>query len=274
MPPTHHRGRPPREGPYSRNGGAAAQSQYNQNQVPTIAIQPANPRETLHLNDEVDMYIPRKHVLRKFKTCSDLMNNIFLKPYSLEVIEPPALFPDPVFAGVKLEDKKREIVQRVSGREWIKDHQGKLPELNEEELKLLREFIASELEKQNPNNFVFGDPLSMKMYREMLESKLESLEKEKVNTFSHDESFVYKLKICDEISGKFSKFNAGEEKENTEFVDNLERDMLEKHNMKIETLGGRNVFQTDAFESEIQSISMENWKAMREKKRIEQEQAA
>lgn len=269
MPPSQQRTRI-REDPYSRNGSVSYQKS---SQILTIPIPPTDPRDTVHLNDEIDMYIPRKHVLKKFKTNSELLNNVFAKPYPIDQIAIPDIFPEAVLNGVKLLEKRMEIMKTISGRAYIKDKDGNYPQLNEEEETQLVEFIKSQIKKKNANDFIFGDSLSMKLYEEELQQEFDELKKECIDPLKNNEPLVFKLSKIDSISDKFRNFSANKQELNNEFINGIEKDIFEKYQMSISQFYPCNKFQSNVFDSEKQSISIDEWKLLIEKKRIAEENA-
>lgn len=77
------------------------------------------------LNDEVDMYFPRKHFLAKFQMNHDLLDNILTKPIPANKIIPPRMFPLPFVEGIPYEKKKTMLLQA------LKKKNPENPEINE-----------------------------------------------------------------------------------------------------------------------------------------------
>lgn len=65
------------------------------------------------MNDEVDIYFPRKHFLTKYQMLNDLVENILIKPIPTDRIIPPRLFPMAFVEGMPYEKKKAELLRNI-----------------------------------------------------------------------------------------------------------------------------------------------------------------
>lgn len=89
--------------------------------IPPIDIGKAN-----MMNDEVDMYFPKKHFFRKFHANFDLLDNILMKPIPLPRIIPPSLFPAPIIDGTVWPKKKEALLKGIN--ENTEENTEKVPE--------------------------------------------------------------------------------------------------------------------------------------------------
>lgn len=83
------------------------------NPVFTFPIPPADTRKASMLNDEVDMYFPRKHFFTKFQVYNELLDNALMKPIPAHRIIPPRLFPIPFVGGIPYEKQKAVLLQQA-----------------------------------------------------------------------------------------------------------------------------------------------------------------
>ena len=79
-----------------------------------------DPHKATLLNDEVDMYFPRKHFLSKYQMLNDLLENIIIKPIPTDKIIPPRLFPIAFVDGMPYEKKRAELLKDVKTSEAVK----------------------------------------------------------------------------------------------------------------------------------------------------------
>lgn len=84
------------------------------NPVFQFHIPNVDPHKATLLNDEVDMYFPRKHFLSKYQMLNDLLENIIIKPIPTDKIIPPRLFPIAFVDGMPYEKKRAELLKDVS----------------------------------------------------------------------------------------------------------------------------------------------------------------
>lgn len=84
------------------------------NPVFQFHIPNVDPHKATLLNDEVDMYFPRKHFLSKYQMLNDLLENIIIKPIPTDKIIPPRLFPIAFVDGMPYEKKRAELLKGVS----------------------------------------------------------------------------------------------------------------------------------------------------------------
>ncbi|GAV29617.1 hypothetical protein PMKS-003118 [Pichia membranifaciens] len=90
------------------------------NPVFQFPIPSVDPHKATLLNDEVDMYFPRKHFLSKYQMLNDLLENIIIKPIPTDKIIPPRLFPIAFVDGMPYEKKRAELLKDVKTSEVVK----------------------------------------------------------------------------------------------------------------------------------------------------------
>lgn len=76
-------------------------------------IPKVDPVKATMMNDEVDIYFPRKHFLTKYQMLNDLVENIVIKPIPTDKIIPPRLFPIAFVEGMPYEKKKAELLRNL-----------------------------------------------------------------------------------------------------------------------------------------------------------------
>jgi hypothetical protein len=103
------------------------------------------------LNDEVDMYFPRKHFLTKFQMYNDLLDNILIKPIPVNRIIPPRLFPIPFVEGIPYEKKKSILLKDVK-KEDLKEEEKDLTLKHKKDDVVLKVENEKEKEKENEEN--------------------------------------------------------------------------------------------------------------------------
>lgn len=87
------------------------------NPVFRFPIPPIEPIKANMMNDEVDMYFPRKHFFRKFQSNFDLLDNIIMKPIPVDKILPPTLFPSPIIDGTLWKTKREMLFKSLKERD-------------------------------------------------------------------------------------------------------------------------------------------------------------
>lgn len=123
-----------------------------------------DPHKATLLNDEVDMYFPRKHFLSKYQMLNDLLENIIIKPIPADKITPPRLFPIAFVDGMPYEKKKEELLKDVKKPDILQAKpqeevkavatvtENMSPKPNENEVQLKSEEEISKKDKTNCNS--------------------------------------------------------------------------------------------------------------------------
>lgn len=93
------------------------------NPILQFPIPNIDPMKATLLNDEVDMYFPRKHFLTKYQMLNDLIENILIKPIPTDKIIPPRLFPIAFVEGMPYEKKKLELLSNIKKEVPTKENQ-------------------------------------------------------------------------------------------------------------------------------------------------------
>jgi hypothetical protein len=133
------------------------------NPVFTHPIPNMDPMKTPMLNDEVDMYFPRKHFHARYTMYNDMVDNIILKQIPLHKIIPPRIFPIAFVEGEPLEKKKASIITEMESKKVDVVNQGEKSANVETEEKVKEETkpVQSATETQSAQNEekkAFGEP--------------------------------------------------------------------------------------------------------------------
>lgn len=268
------------------------------NPVFQFPIPNIDPMKATMLNDEVDMYFPRKHFLTKFQMLNDLVENIIIKPIPTDKIVPPRLFPIAFVEGMPYEKKKAELLQHVKKVQTAKEkralekkaaeaakrnreahsdpanvdddnlsdydpdfdsYQIPEPEETEEEIKIIDDYLTSRKNVKDRTDFLFGDVGTMKMQEKTL-AEAERLEKEMLEKGpDFGDKFQYNMKVLEDLHKVYTKFTANSISECQKKVEEVEGDIKEKYNTKFVESDKIKQFKTSAFDSVKVEISLDEY---------------
>ena len=213
------------------------------------------------LNDEVDMYFPRKHFLSKFQIYNELLNNVMLKYIPTEKIIPPRLFPLPFVEGVPFEKKKAFLLENFTKNETPIGKDGKeraKRELSEQEREVLERYVQERVLAKQPTDFLFGDLQTMKMLEKNLADDANSTP---VTKLEMGEMYNYSMNKLDELHNMINKFTAGSIDDCEKQLIDIEKELNNKFKRKYVESEKIKQFETNAFDPVKRGITLEEYNA-------------
>ncbi len=198
--------------------------------------------EAQFLNDEVDMYLYRVNAMQKFKSSSDMLENLTVKAIPSSRIVPPRSFP-------------RSMIE-----EKIFDS-SKIPE------KQAHEYLKKRVEQNVLGDFFVGDLEAMRVLDSSLKEQVKKLEDE--NQSDKDEKisgrYILETEVQDQLHKLYAKYAPGKIPEYKRLYSEILDDFHSKTGRKIEIGVKMRTHSVERYSATRKGVTYAEYKAVKQK---------
>ncbi|GME73902.1 unnamed protein product [Ambrosiozyma monospora] len=203
-----------------------------------LPIPNPTPQEAQFLNDEVDLYLVRANILRKFELGVELLDNVVLKNVSINEILSPLSFPNCVIDGALFNyDKFVEACVAKAKITGTGNENANSANGNDDAVDGER-FLLDKVRLNGVDDYFFGNLKVMRSMEKVISEKLASIESEKpvkdyeVNEVVNDQ-FKYQNDKMKELYRSLGTYNVSKKDEYEKLLEGIQSEYKEKFKKNI-----------------------------------------